>query len=67
MDSSTLVLGLVFGSLGIGYLIYGRRQRAPVPFAAGIGLLGVTYLFESVITVVIVGLVLAALPFVIKL
>jgi hypothetical protein len=67
MNESKLVLGLLFGAAGIGYLIYGRRQRVLMPFLAGVGLLGAPYLVDSTGLLVLMGVVLLALPFVVKL
>jgi hypothetical protein len=67
MSASLLFLGLLFGSLGAGYCVYGRRQRAVVPFVAGLLLIGIPYFIASVAALVAVGLVLAALPFFVKL
>lgn len=67
MDESALLLGLLFGAVGIGYLIYGRRQRVLMPFLSGIGLMGAPYLIDNNGLLVLAGVVLIALPFVIKL
>ena len=31
MSTSSILWGLLFGSIGLGFLIYGRKQRAVVP------------------------------------
>ena len=67
MSTTLLFLGLLFGSLGAGYCVYGRRQRALVPFIAGLLLIGVPYLIASVAALIAVGVVLAAIPFFVKL
>lgn len=67
MDESKLLWGLLFGAIGIGYLVYGRRQRTLMPFLAGIGLMGLPYLVEGTATLLLVGIALVALPFVVKL
>jgi hypothetical protein len=66
MSPSLLFLGLVFGSLGLGYCVYGRRQHAPVPFLCGLLLMAIPYLIRNVAALVAVGTVLAALPFFVK-
>lgn len=66
MTGTDLVWGLLFGSIGIGYLTYGRRQRAVLPFLCGIGLIAVPYLVSGAILTVGVGLALLVLPFVVK-
>ena len=67
MSTSLLFLGLLFGSLGAGYCVYGRRQRALVPFVAGLLLIGIPYFIASVAVLIAVGVVLAAIPFFVRL
>ena len=65
-DSSELLWGLLFGSIGVGYMIYGRRQRAPIPFIAGLGLVGFTYVVSGTLLTVAVGAALIALPILVR-
>ena len=65
-DSSQLLWGVLFGSIGIGYAIYGRRQRRLVPFAAGIALMGFPYVVDGTFALVGIGAALMALPFLIR-
>jgi hypothetical protein len=39
MNESWLLWGLLFGSIGLGYFIYGKRQRAVVPLVCGLALM----------------------------
>jgi hypothetical protein len=66
VSTSLLFLGLLFGSVGMGYCVYGRRQRAVVPFLCGLLLIGVPYVILNVAALVVVGVLLAALPFFIR-
>jgi len=67
MDTASLRWGLLFGSIGMGYVIYGRKQRVPVAFAAGLALIAFPYFVSSTVAMVGVGLILLAAPFVLKL
>ena len=67
MDESKLLWGLLFGAVGIGYVVYGRRQRILMPFLAGVGLLGFPYFVDNTGILLLLGVVLIALPFVVKL
>ena len=67
MNEAKLLWGLVFGAVGIGYLIYGRRQRILMPFLAGAGLVSYPYFVDDTGILVLLGAVLVALPFVVKL
>jgi len=66
MDKSTLLIGLITGSIGTGYLIYGSKQRKMMPLMSGLGLLILPYLIEGSLLLSIVCLILGALPFVFK-
>jgi hypothetical protein len=66
MSEQALLWGLLFGSIGVGYLIYGRRQRRVVPFVAGLGLMGFTYFVDSTMGILLIGIALLAAPLVIK-
>ncbi|WAJ36371.1 hypothetical protein OU800_17365 [Pseudomonas sp. GOM7] len=63
MDSAALLWGLLFGSIGLGFVIYGRRQRKPIPFLCGMGLMGAPYLMSSTLWLVMAGTLLVAIPF----
>ncbi len=67
MNEQTLLWSLLFGSIGIGYLIYGRRQRRMVAWLAGLCLIGFPYIVEGTWTTVMVGVALLAAPALIKL
>jgi len=66
MNTSTLIWGLIFGSLGLGFFVYGKKQKAIIPFISGIGLMVFPYFISNTFFLVITGIILAALPFVIR-
>jgi hypothetical protein len=57
-SEGTILWGLVFGSIGLGYFVYGKRQRRGVPLACGLGLMIFPYLVSNTILLVLIGLVL---------
>jgi hypothetical protein len=63
MDTASLLWGVVFGAIGAGYIVYGRRQRAPVPLLCGLGLVGFTWFVTNPWAIVLVGAALMAAPF----
>ncbi|NRH26709.1 MULTISPECIES: hypothetical protein [Pseudomonas] len=63
LDTASLLWGLLFGSIGLGYAIYGKKQRSAVPFVCGLLLMGLPYFIESVVLMVAVCAVVAALPY----
>ena len=63
MDEASLWWGLLFGSVGLGYFVYGKRQHAPVPLVCGLGLMLFPYFVSSAWALVLVGSGLVALPY----
>ena len=62
MDTATLLWVLLFGSIGLGYFIYGRRQAHAVAKYSGIALMVYPYFVSNIVILVIVGVVLLLLP-----
>ena len=59
-SSSTLFASLIWGSIGLGFAIYGKKQRATAPLVGGIMLMGISYLIGSALLMSLVGVVLVA-------
>jgi hypothetical protein len=66
MNTSTLIWGVLFGSIGLGFFVYGKKQKAVIPLFSGIGLMVFPYFVSNVYILVSSGIVLVALPFLIK-
>ena len=66
MNTSTLMLGVLFGSIGLGFFVYGKKKKVIIPVLSGIGLMVFPYFISDVFIFVTVGVILVALPFVIK-
>jgi hypothetical protein len=66
-DPTSLIIGLIFGSIGVGYCIYGRKQSHLVAFLAGIFLIGLPYAIDSNVSLIILSLIIMILPKFIKL
>ena len=54
MDMTSLMLSLLFGSVGMGFLMYGKKAGLLVPIGAGLGLMICPYFISSAIVMVIV-------------
>jgi len=59
----SLFLGLLFGSIGMVYLIYGKRQSSVIHIVIGAILIIYPYLFSNPLLVFIIGAVLTAIPY----
>lgn len=58
--------GMIFGSIGVGFFIYGKKQKAVIPLFSGIGLIVVPYFISNIYVLVLSGIVLIALPYFIR-
>ncbi|MES3007917.1 MAG: hypothetical protein V4751_09120 [Pseudomonadota bacterium] len=67
MNTSLLLWGVLFSSIGVGYFIYGKKQNATVPLVCGIALMIIPYFFTSVMALVMVCAALIAVPYFIRL
>jgi hypothetical protein len=67
MSTSSLLWGLLFGSIGLGFLIYGRKQRAVVPLVCGLALMVFPYFISNNILLVGIGIALVSIPYFLRL
>jgi hypothetical protein len=57
-----IFLGLLFGAVGSGYVVYGKRQQNALFLIVGFALVVYPYFIASPLLVVLVGICLAAVP-----
>ncbi|WP_442802034.1 MULTISPECIES: hypothetical protein [unclassified Shewanella] len=62
-----MMWGVLFGSIGMGYFVYGKRQTKIVPLCIGIALCVFPYFTTSVTMLLIVGVILAIIPYFIRM
>jgi hypothetical protein len=67
MNASVLLWGLLFSSIGLGFFLYGRKQRAVVPLVCGLVLMIYPYFIPNRIALVAIGIVLTAIPYFFRL
>jgi hypothetical protein len=65
-NTSQLFWGLIFGSIGLGFFVYGRKQRAVIPLVCGVTLMVYPYFVSNTILMVLIGALLCATPFLYK-
>jgi hypothetical protein len=58
---------LLFGSIGLGFFIYGKKQKAVVPLVCGLALILFPYFVSNVMLLVGIGVLLIALPYFLRL
>ena len=66
MDINLLLASLVFGTVGMGMFMYGKKAGRMVPLGAGAGLMIVPYFIPNLIVLLIVGGGLMAMPWVVR-
>ncbi|HEY9512687.1 MAG TPA: hypothetical protein VIQ48_08955 [Rhodanobacter sp.] len=67
MNTATLLWGVLFGSIGLGFFVYGRKQRAIVPLACGLALMVFPYFVSGAAWLVLIGVALMAVPYFVRL
>lgn len=58
---------MLFGSVGLGFFVYGKKQKAVVPLISGIALMVFAYVVSNVYILVIVGIVFVVIPYFIRI
>lgn len=66
-ETSNLIWGLIFGSIGYGYFSYGRKQSTFVPLFMGLALMVLPYFVPNSYVLVAAGAVLMAVPYFVRL
>ncbi len=66
-DTAQLLWGVIFGAIGLGYFVYGKKQKAIVPLTVGIALFIFPYFISDLYMLVIVGVGLVALPYFVRI
>lgn len=66
MSTATLFWGLLFGSIGMGMFVYGKKQQAPVPLVCGIALMVVPYAISDASLLLAVGIALVVIPYFVR-
>jgi len=66
-DTTHMLLTVFFSSLALGFFIYGRRQRAAIPFITGIALMILPNIFDNNGVLTLCGCGLLAVPYFIRI
>ena len=67
MNTATLLWGLLFSSIGLGFFLYGKKQRAIVPLVCGLALMIFPYFVANTVVLVAVGVALVAIPYFVRI
>lgn len=66
-STALLFWGLLFGAIGLGFFVYGKRQKAVVPLVCGLTLMVFPYFITNTILLVAIGVALTVLPYFIRI
>ena len=67
MSESWLLWGLLFGSIGLGFFLYGKKQKAVVPLVCGLTLMIFPYFISNTILLVAIGVMLIVVPYFVRI
>jgi hypothetical protein len=62
MDTTGLMLSLLFGAIGMGFFMFGKREGRMVPLLVGVGLMVVPYFIANVVVMVVACGALTVVP-----
>ncbi|ENU92920.1 hypothetical protein F971_01907 [Acinetobacter vivianii] len=63
MNATQLLLSVIFSSIGLGYFLYGKKQKMTVPLVCGLVLMLFTYFIDSTAMISVIGIILSILPY----
>jgi hypothetical protein len=63
MTTASLLWGLLFGSIGVGFFIYGKRQQMIVPLVCGLALMVYPYFVGATWLLLLIGVALMGVPY----
>jgi len=66
LNASVLFWNIVFGSVGFGFFIYGKKQGRAVPMVCGLALMIFPYFVSNLIIVVVIGFALIAFTYFVR-
>ncbi|MDD3147287.1 MAG: hypothetical protein PHD82_08300 [Candidatus Riflebacteria bacterium] len=66
-SGTSIFLAMIWGAIGTGYFIYGKKQARYVFLLCGIGLMVFPYFVSDMVASIVVGLILLFTPFKVEL
>ncbi|MGD8420968.1 MAG: hypothetical protein PVI70_17710 [Gammaproteobacteria bacterium] len=67
MHAPLLIWNILFGSVGFGFFIYGKKQGLPVPLVCGLALMIFPYFVSNIILIVAIGFSLIAFTYFVRI
>ncbi|MFD1438477.1 amino acid transport protein [Acinetobacter terrae] len=67
MTTAQLLLGVLFSSIGLGYFLYGKKQKVTMPLICGLVLMIFPYFIENTTMLTTIGIIFSILPYFVRL
>ena len=67
MHAPLLIWNILFGSVGFGFFLYGKKQGMPVPLVCGLALMIFPYFVSSLILIIAIGFGLIAITYFVRI
>ena len=67
LDTASLLWGLLFGTAGFGFFVYGKKQQKVVPLVCGLVLMVFPYFVSNTVLLVAIGALLIAIPYFVRI
>lgn len=64
--TALLIWGIVFSSIGLGFFMYGKKEKNVVALISGLALLIYPYFISNTYLLVFIGIGLIAMPYFLK-
>jgi len=65
-DTSILMSSMIFGSIGMGYFIYGKKDNKYIAMLSGIILMIYPYFVTNIYYSLLIGIIFMIIPFFIR-
>jgi hypothetical protein len=56
LDTSSLIVSMLWGAVGAGFWAYGKKQRTGPPLFGGVALIGMTFFITSAFWMSVAGI-----------
>jgi len=66
MDFTSLMFSMLFGTVGMGFMMYGKKAGELIPVGVGLGLMIFPYFISNMAILFVVCSALMAVPFVLR-
>ena len=58
--------GMAFGTIGLAFFVYGKKQSAIAPLACGLALMVFPYFLTNTILLIAIGVILIIIPYFVR-